>query len=130
MLFRILIVEDEPLIALDLEEMLQEGGFEVIGTAADMPSALALAEQQRPDAATMDIRLRGGSDGVETACRLYREHGIRSLFISSHFEAKKRAAASDCNPIAFVSKPFQAVQVLRELAGAGFRSLPAVSSQS
>ncbi|WAJ27267.1 response regulator [Antarcticirhabdus aurantiaca] len=115
MVLRILIVEDEPLIAMDLEDTFAEAGFQVVGIAVDMRTAIDLARREHPDVATMDINLMNGSDGVETACRLYREFDIRSLFVSSHIEQRTRASAADCNPLGFVGKPFHAVKVLETL---------------
>lgn len=69
---RIMIVEDEMLLALDLEDMLLDAGYEVVGQAVDMPQALAVAEQAQGavDLAIMDVNLARGSNGVETAGEL------------------------------------------------------------
>lgn len=66
----ILIVEDEGIVALNLEEMLTRLGYDVIGLAQSGNEALNLIESARPDAVLMDINLGRGSDGIDTAARI------------------------------------------------------------
>lgn len=61
---RVLVVEDEFFVALDLESILLEAGKEVVGIAAEADEAVVLARRERPDLVLMDIRLAGGSDGT------------------------------------------------------------------
>ena len=78
---RILIVEDEFLIAMESESILMDAGHEVVGVAADEQQALSLAEQARPDLVLMDIRLARAGDGIEVAKAIRARCGIRSLRI-------------------------------------------------
>src|SRR5688500_12401908 len=64
---RILLVEDDPFVALDLEQSLAEFGYQVVARATDGEAALKSARDTRPDLALLDIRLPGGDDGVEVA---------------------------------------------------------------
>jgi DNA-binding response OmpR family regulator len=93
MIHSVLIVEDDALIASDLDAFLEAAGYAVIGIATDMRVALTLAARFKPDAATMDVDLADGTDGVETARRLSEKHGARSLFISARLTPRMREAA-------------------------------------
>lgn len=111
-----MIVEDELILAMDLEDILTNAGYEVVGHASDMHEALAIAERLRPDFALMDVNLARGTNGVETALLLRRRFDVPSLFVSGNCDAKMRARAADCRPIGFVAKPFCEEDVLSGLA--------------
>lgn len=81
---RILVVEDEILIALELESLLQDSGHEVIGIAASSNEAVSLAETQHPDLAFVDIHLADGPTGVDVARRLTGELGVTVLFMTAN----------------------------------------------
>ncbi|RZI58515.1 MAG: response regulator [Zymomonas sp.] len=115
MALNILIVEDEPLIALDLQTIVEDADHHLIGIADTMGRALALATGTNVDVAIMDIELATMPDGIETARRLRDEHGVRSLFVSANIEAATRAAASVLDPVGFIDKPFVARQILGAL---------------
>jgi len=80
---RILIVEDEVLVAANLEAMLQDLGYEPVGIAPDTESAMQLAAF-KPDLALVDINLRDGETGPMIAERLTREHGVGVLFVTAN----------------------------------------------
>ena len=105
-------VEDEALIALMLEEILAEGGHEVVGPAATMEQALALCEDAPPQLALLDITLQGGGNGLEVARALFRRWGVRSIFASSRIcEARQaRDIALGC-----IQKPYAVETVLRSM---------------
>ncbi|HEY9126432.1 MAG TPA: response regulator, partial [Acidobacteriaceae bacterium] len=69
---KILVVEDEPVVALDLQQEVEQLGLTVVGLAESADEALLIAEEDRPDLALMDVRIVGSLDGVQTA-RLLRE---------------------------------------------------------
>lgn len=114
---RILIVEDEGIIALDLQDMLNEAGFETVGIARDMHMALHFAENREIDLVTMDVRLASGTDGVETALKLWDRHGLRSLFVSASLDPAMRERAAPAHPVGFVSKPVISGEIVRALSG-------------
>ena len=108
---RILIVEDEPLIAWMLADSLEDAGHEVVGRAATMAEALTLCEAAAPpELALLDIKLRDGSNGVDVARALLERWGVRSIFTSAHVTEARRAkgVALGC-----IGKPYQAATVLR-----------------
>ena len=80
---RILIVEDEIIVTMDLEATLEDFGFETVGIAADKASALQLASAH-PDVALVDVNLRDGPTGPEIGERLAREFGVNVVFITAN----------------------------------------------
>lgn len=102
---RVLIVEDETLIALDLEQEITDMGHEVIGLAEDFAGCREILDRDRPDVALMDIRLRGGDDGVEIARWLRERHDVPAIFISGNVDDDMRDALKGISPLACVTKP-------------------------
>jgi DNA-binding response OmpR family regulator len=80
---RILIVEDEMLVAMELEAILEDLGYVSVGIAPDMPTALELATL-KPDLALVDLNLRDGLTGPEIGKRLSGEHKSTVLFITAN----------------------------------------------
>ncbi|MGF9565936.1 response regulator [Neorhizobium sp. BT27B] len=114
---RVLIVEDEMLLAMDLEDMLLDAGYEVVGQASHMQQAITLAEQNVGviDVAIMDINLARGTNGVETAAALRERWNIPSLFVSGNLDERTREAALPLGPLGFVGKPYSEREVLSSL---------------
>ncbi|MGI2034139.1 response regulator [Rhizobium panacihumi] len=114
---RVLIVEDEMLLAMDLEDMLLDAGYEVVGQASHMQQAITLAEQNvgAIDVAIMDINLARGTNGVETAAALRERWNIPSLFVSGNLDERTREAALPLGPLGFVGKPYSEREVLTSL---------------
>ncbi|TXR46603.1 response regulator [Phyllobacterium endophyticum] len=111
---RVLIVEDEFLIALELENRLVDAGFDVVGIAATAGEAIATAGSERPDVAIMDIRLAGGRDGIDTAIELFAKFGIRSIFSSAHAsDAETQKRATPASPVGWLQKPYSAHALIR-----------------
>lgn len=80
---RILIVEDEFIVALNLRQIMSNMGFDVIGIAPDAPTAERLA-QTRPDIALVDLNLRDGHTGPEIGAKLSAEYGTTVLFLTAN----------------------------------------------
>ncbi|RWX11878.1 response regulator [Rhizobium hidalgonense] len=110
---RILIVEDEYLIALEIEHRLRNAGFEVIGIAVTANEAISMAGSDRPDLAIMDIRLAGRKDGVQAGIELFTKLGVRSVFASAHADAKIRERGSAAWPIGWLQKPYSAEALIK-----------------
>lgn len=81
---RILVVEDEILIALELESLLQDLGHEVVGIAASSEDALTLGQDLKPDLAFVDIHLADGPSGIEVARHLAAQHRVTVLFMTAN----------------------------------------------
>jgi len=114
---RVMIVEDEMLLALDLEDMLLDAGHEAVGQASDMHQALALAETLggRIDVAIMDINLARGTNGVDTAAALRERWNVPCLFVSGNLDERTRERAMKWRPVGFVGKPYSEREVLSAL---------------
>lgn len=110
---RVLIVEDEAIIAMDLEMTLEDMGAQVVGIAMTAADAARLAKLHRPDCVTMDINIKGDRDGVSAAIEIYETVGIRSIFVSAYGNDETLARAAAANPIGWVMKPID-VRDLRE----------------
>ena len=103
---RIMIAEDDYLIASEMEGALRDAGFEVVGVAASAKEAVELASVHRPLLVVMDIRLSGQRDGVDAAIDLFSLHGIRCVFATAHPTPETQARAKPATPLAWVSKPY------------------------
>ena len=79
----ILIVEDEMLVALEMESILEERGYEIAGIASDLNGALALADR-KVDLALVDLNLRDGLTGPEIGRRLANNHRVKVLFVTAN----------------------------------------------
>jgi DNA-binding NarL/FixJ family response regulator len=103
---RILVVEDDFVVSLEVESALTEAGFEVVGVANSAEEAEHRASEQRPDIIVMDIRLATARDGVDAALTIFRATGIRSIFATAHADALTKERAADARPLAWVPKPY------------------------
>ena len=106
---RILIVEDETIVAMQLEDMLHDLGHEVVGTTASHIDAVAATEASRPDLALMDINLGRGGNGIEAALELRERFGVPSIFLSAYLSSPSiRERVQDAQPLGLVPKPYTA----------------------
>ncbi len=103
---RVLIVEDDHLVAMAIENALLDAGFIVVGVAASAEEAAALARAEKPHLAIMDIRLSGARDGVDAALEIFNETGIRCVFATAHNDSGTRLRAQPAQPLGWVSKPY------------------------
>ena len=103
---RILVVEDEMFVALDIEAAVIKAGHKVVGFAGTAERAVALTDEMRPDLVLMDIRLPGDRDGIDAAIEIRQRFDIPSLIISAFSDAETRARAAPARALGFISKPF------------------------
>jgi CheY-like chemotaxis protein len=103
---RILIVEDEPIVAISLQDMLEDLGYEVVGPAFRVPAALALAAGEAIDAAILDVNM-DGADSYCVAERL-RERGIPYLFATGYGREGLEPGHENA---AVLQKPYREAQV-------------------
>ena len=104
---RILIVEDEPLVAFDNEHLLGEAGYEVVGTVDSLEEARRVIEEQALDLVLSDIRLNGEGDGMDVA-RVAAAHGVPVLFVSAHCPVEARTLGVGCLAKPFTEKALKA----------------------
>lgn len=105
-IFRVLVVEDEAIIATEIVVTLEDLGVEVVGIAVSAAQAMDLAQQYLPDCVTMDINIKGDRDGVSAATDIYNALGIRSIFVSAYGNAETRSRAGAAHPFGWLEKPF------------------------
>ena len=103
----ILIVEDEAIVAMDIEERLAGMGYQPAGRASRGDQALALAEHTRPSLILMDIRLRGEMDGIETAEEIRKRYHIPVIFLTAYSEDATLDRAKLAEPYGYILKPFE-----------------------
>lgn len=115
---RILVVEDEYFIALEVEQWLTDAGHEVVAVAASADQAVAFAIEKRPELAIMDIRILGERDGVDAAREIFQRTGIRNLFASAHVDDAVRRRAAASRPLGWLEKPYTQEEFLNALAAA------------
>lgn len=120
---RILIADDEPIVRMDLREILEAEGYEVVGEAGDGESALRLAEQLKPDLALLDIKMPK-QGGIEIAPQLL-EMNIATLLLTAYSDRELVEEASRVGVLAYLVKPFSPQTLIPaiKVAMARFREL-------
>lgn len=115
---KILIVEDEPIIALDLSTGLQQFGYTIVGIAEDAMTAIQIFTSNDVDIVLMDIHLQGEKDGVTTAGQLQKIRPVPVIYLTSYTDSATVQRVKQTFPAAFLSKPYTVanVQVAIELA--------------
>jgi CheY-like chemotaxis protein len=101
---RILIVEDEGLIAMYAESVLAEAGYEVVGIAYTVDEALQMAREHQPDLVLLDIHLRGGENGVEVARTLRGK--TRIAFCTAEHKPEGIPGVAETKAVGFLKKPY------------------------
>jgi CheY-like chemotaxis protein len=115
---RILVVEDDVLVASYIRDVLEESGFAIVGVASSGAEALALLERELPHLALVDIRLAGPIDGIEFACELRRRFDVPAIFLSGLHDPQTIERAKLARPLGFLEKPFRPSQVFNAIASA------------
>ncbi|WP_264325877.1 hybrid sensor histidine kinase/response regulator [Romeriopsis navalis] len=103
----ILIVEDEKIVAWDIQERLEKLGYQIAGRTASAKAAIAAAAETPPDLVLMDIQIEGTINGIETAKILYDQFKIPVIYLTAHSDDQTLAAATQTNPFGYLLKPFQ-----------------------
>lgn len=112
----ILVVEDDFLIAANVESTLTSAGFNVCGVAASADQAVSLAKAHHPSLAIMDIRLVGQRDGIDAALELRRELGLRCIFASAHADEDTKRRAEPAQPLGWLAKPYAMSSLIQLVA--------------
>jgi diguanylate cyclase (GGDEF)-like protein/PAS domain S-box-containing protein len=103
---KIMIVEDEGIIAMDLRKQLEDFGYEVVATAFSGEQAITLASQHKPQLVMMDIVLKGGMDGISAAKKMSELH-IPVIFLTAYSDAATLARAKATGAYGYLIKPFR-----------------------
>ncbi len=101
----VLIIEDEPIIAMDIEELVTSCGHRVVGVAATEAEAVAMAERSRPGLILADINLGSGGDGSSAVSRIMRNHYAPVIFVTAYPERLLTGEALE--PAFVITKPFE-----------------------
>ena len=101
----VLIIEDEPIIAMDIEELVESCGHRVVGVAATEADAVAIAERSRPGLILADINLGHGGDGTSAVSRIMRSHYAPVIFVTAYPERLLTGEALE--PAFVITKPFE-----------------------
>lgn len=102
----ILVVEDEPVIALDIKQRLLHLGYRVTAIADSAETALEAIHHALPDLALMDIRLRGEMNGIETATQIRQQFNLPIVFLTAHADATTLEQVKATQPFGYITKPF------------------------
>jgi two-component system cell cycle response regulator len=103
----ILLVEDEGLIARDLEDTLTRLGYHVSGIASEGTEAIEMARELHPQLVVMDVSLRGDVDGIEAACAIQENAPVPVIFLTGHSDTETLQRAVMTGPLGYLIKPFQ-----------------------
>jgi len=104
---KILICEDEPIIALDIERTLLRLGHEVVGTYTNAEEAIQACDELKPGLVLMDIELKGPMDGLEASKRIYERYVIPVIVITAFADEATVSRAKDSLPFGYIIKPFE-----------------------
>ncbi len=102
---RILIVEDEGIVANHISSVLTGAGYEVVGIAASSEETFAIIRAQIPDVILMDIHIEGLMDGIETAEKVLEDRVIPIIYLSAHTDCLTVDRAKATGPFQFLTKP-------------------------
>ena len=103
---RLLIVEDEAIVAMDIESKLEDSGYSVIGVAQCGEDAVQMAYEKSPDLILMDINLQGDMDGVAAAKHIRERRTIPVVFLTAMGDKDTLQRAKITEPLGYVLKPF------------------------
>jgi DNA-binding NtrC family response regulator len=103
---RILIVEDEAIVALDIRSQLEGLGYTVVGQAATARQACEMADRLQPDLVLMDIHLQGEGDGIEAAHQIRLRRPVPVVFLTAYADSETLSRAKDVQPYGYIVKPF------------------------
>jgi two-component system, cell cycle response regulator len=103
----ILLVEDEGVIARDLEDTLTRLGYRVSGIASEGTEAIAMARELHPELVVMDVGLRGEVDGIDVACAIQEDAPVPVIFLTGHSDTETLQRAVLTGPLGYLIKPFQ-----------------------
>jgi len=113
---RVLITEDNWLIATEWQAELEQAGYAVTGIAVSAEEAVAMCQVDPPDFILMDVRLLGERDGVDAALAIRSRDGPRSVFITAHDDIVTRARAEPAEPLGWITKPVVPARLASMLA--------------
>ncbi|WP_421826836.1 LytR/AlgR family response regulator transcription factor [Larkinella sp.] len=112
---KVLIVEDEMIIAADIALQLSKLGYEVSGIVPRGEEAIRNVETNRPDLILLDISLKGSLDGIDTAHAIRQQWNIPIIYVTANTDEATFARAKKTRPYAYISKPIRAIELQRAI---------------
>jgi DNA-binding NarL/FixJ family response regulator len=103
---KILVVEDDTIIAITIEGRLKQFGYQVVGRASTARDAISKAIEFEPDLVLMDINLKGPVDGIEAAETIYGIHNIPVVYLTAFSDETTLERAQKTSPFGYIVKPF------------------------
>jgi len=127
---RVLIADDDPLIRMDLAEMLTEEGFEVVGQVGDGERAVELARTLRPDLVILDVKMPG-KDGIQAAAEIADEQIAPVIILTAYCDRGLIQRAIDAGAMTYLAKPFSTATLLPaiELTAARYAEAAALRAE-
>lgn len=107
----ILVVEDESIVAKDIQNSLKKLGYSVIGTTGSGEEALKLVEESRPDIILMDIMLKGVLSGIEAAAQIKAKYNIPVIYLTAYADENTLNKVKITEPHGYIIKPFKEVDL-------------------
>ena len=104
---RIMVVDDERIVSLDIQSALRRQGYEIVAAPASGEDAVQKAGELHPDIILMDVKLGGTIDGIEAAKRITRFHDIPVIFLTAYSDEETLSRAKMSGPFGFLLKPFE-----------------------
>ena len=112
---KILVVEDEMIIAANISLQLTSMGYEVTGIVPRGEEALLHVKENAPDIVLLDINLKGELDGIETALEMQKTQNIPVIYLTANIDDAHFNRAKDTHPYGFISKPFKKLDLQRAI---------------
>src|SRR5437870_2266745 len=103
---RILVVEDEAIVAMDINAILRRLGYVILDVLSTGEEAVRSVEEMRPDLVLMDIRLKGEIDGIEAARQIRERITVPIVFLTAHADVSTVERAKEVAPYGYLLKPF------------------------
>ena len=119
---KIVVVEDERIVALEIAERLKRIGYEVSDLASSGEEAIPKIEKIRPDLVLMDIKLKGDMDGIDTAEQVQSRFGIPVVYLTAQADEDTLQRAMISEPYGYLLKPFEERELHTNIEMALYRS--------
>ena len=110
---RVLVVEDDMIIAANISLQLTKLGYEITGIETRGEEAIVHAQENRPDIILMDVNLKGELDGIETASIIHSRLKIPIIYLTANTDEASFKRAKETHPFAFIPKPLNTIQLRR-----------------
>ncbi len=108
---KILIVEDESIVAKDIQHSLKKLGYAVAGICSTGEEAIKSAEELKPDLILMDIMLKGGMSGIDAAGRIRDKYNIPIIYLTAYADESTLSKAKVSEPYGYIIKPFKEIDL-------------------